>query len=306
MKAHLVTGALGLVGVAVVEALAARGDRVIAMDRQSGTIGAVDVAGCDLRDVHRLYALVRDVPLDSVIHCGAHSGPMIARDNPFDLVAVNVLGTANVLELARASRVRRFVYCSSVSVYGPTAAGPVREDARLAPSTVYGATKMAAEAIVTAYAREHGLDAVSFRLSWVYGPNRKTPCLLGRMIRDALAGRGTRVEWGADFPRQYIDAGDAAAGLVAGLDAPELSSRVYNLTGGDYRTLGEVAALVRAVLPGADISLEKGVDPGDDLQHEFDISAARRDLGYRPAISLEQGIARFAGELRRQSYEGSA
>src|SRR5690606_27532373 len=144
------------------------------------------IVDCDLRDTHRLHQLAFGQDLDSIVHCGAHSGPMVARDNPYDLVAVNVVGTANVLEVARLQRVRRFVNCSSVSVYGSTSAGPVREDPALHPSTVYGATKLAAEHLATAYAREHGLDAVSLRLSWVYGPRRTTSCLLRRMIEDAL------------------------------------------------------------------------------------------------------------------------
>lgn len=225
---------------------------------------------------------------------------MVARDNPYDLVAVNVVGTANVVEVARTHRVRRFVNCSSVSVYGPTSAGPVTEDTALHPSTVYGATKLAAEHLVTAYVREHGLDAVSLRLSWVYGPNRTTSCLLRRMIADALGDRPTRVDWGADFYRQYIHVDDAAKALVAAVDAPSVTRQTYNITGDTYQTLGETAELVRRVLPRADIALAPGKDPGDDVQHRFDISAARQDLAYTPAITLQEGIAGFAEALRGQ------
>lgn len=300
-RTHFITGAAGLVGQAVAEKLVARGDRVIAVDRNSTVLPFGEVISCDLKDIHRLYALVGDGELDSVIHCGAYSGPMVARDNPYELVAVNVMGTANVLELARISRVRRFINCSSVSVYGSTATGPVRENVRLAPSTVYGATKLAAEALVTAFAREHGVDAASFRLSWVYGPNRSTPCLLGRMVRDALSGKATELPWGRDFYRQYIHADDAADGLIAGLDAKASSSRVFNLTGANYQTLGDTASLVRQVLPQAQISLGEGPDPSDDTQHEFDISAAKKELGYRPSVSLEQGIRSFVAAINRES-----
>lgn len=299
-RTHFITGAAGLVGQAVAEKLVARGDRVIAIDRNSAVLPFGNVIACDLKDIHRLYALAGDSELDSIIHCGAYSGPMVARDNPYDLVAVNVMGTANVLELARISRVRRFINCSSVSVYGSTAKGPVREDVHLAPSTVYGATKLAAEALVTAFAREHGVDAASFRLSWVYGPNRSTPCLLGQMLRDAMAGKATELAWGNDFHRQYIHADDAADGLIAGIDAETLSTRVFNLTGANYQTLGETAALIRQLLPQARITLGNGPDPGDDVQHEFDISAATDELNYRPAVSLEQGIRRFAAAIARE------
>lgn len=300
-RTHFITGAAGLVGQAVAEKLVARGDRVIAIDKNSAVLSFGNVIACDLKDIHRLYALAGEGELDSVIHCGAYSGPMVARDNPYDLVAVNVMGTMNVLELARISRVRRFINCSSVSVYGSTAKGPVKESVHLAPSTVYGATKLAAEALVTAFASEHGVDAASFRLSWVYGPNRSTPCLLGRMLRDALLGKATELPWGSDFYRQYIHADDAADGLIAGLDAKALSSRVFNLTGANYQTLGETAALVQQVLSQAQISLGEGPDPGDDTQHEFDISTATEELGYRPSVSLERGIRRFVAAINREN-----
>jgi UDP-glucuronate 4-epimerase len=298
MSTILVTGAAGLIGRSVAAQLRARGDQVVAIDRAASGSGETAVQDCDLRDVHRLHALAAATPLDAVIHCGAHSGPMVARDNPYDLVQVNVVGTANVLELARIAKLRRFVNCSSVSAVGDTGAGPVGEDVPLRPSTVYGATKLAAEKITTAYAQEHKLDTVSLRLSWVYGPNRTTTCILRQMVADALAGRPTRTPDSADAYRQYIHADDAAAALICALDAKRLPQRVYNVTGDDYRTMSEIAELVRRILPEADITLGPGPDPNDDTQQRFDISAARRDLGYAPRITLEQGIRAMADTLR--------
>ncbi|WP_027132737.1 NAD-dependent epimerase/dehydratase family protein [Geminicoccus roseus] len=298
MNTILVTGAAGLIGRAVAAQLRARGDRVVGIDRMASGSDETVVMECDLRDSHRLHAIAAATTLDAIIHCGAHSGPMVARDNPYDLVQVNVVGTANVLEVARIHRLRRLVNCSSVSTYGDTGPGPVIEDVPQQPSTVYGATKLAAEKITTAYAVEHGLDTVSLRLSWVYGPNRTTFCILRQMVADALAGRPTRTTSGADALRQYIHAEDAATALVCALDASNLTQRAYNVTGDDCRTMTEAANVVRQILPEADIVLGPGPDLGDDQQQRFDISAARRDLRYTPAISLEQGIRDMAETLR--------
>ena len=114
------------------------------------------------------------------------------------------------------------------------------------------------------------------------------------MIEDALAARPTRMAFGADFPRQFIHVDDAVDGLLQALDAESLPRTTYNVTGNTRVTLGELAQLVRRVFPKADIVLQQGPDPVDEFQEQFSIEAARRDLGYEPRVSLEQGIRSYA------------
>ncbi|GAD21700.1 hypothetical protein AVS7_01460 [Acidovorax sp. MR-S7] len=254
---------------------------------------------CDLGDVHRLYQLA-GTGIDGVIHCGAHSGPMVARDHPHSMVQVNVLGTANMLELARVLGARRFVYCSSTSAYGTTPAGIVPEDTLLRPTSLYGASKAASEYLVTAYADQFGLDGVSLRICWVYGPRRTTDCFIRGLIQDALVGEPSRVAFGENFNRHYVHVDDAARALVLAMDAERPTRRTYNITGGRCTTLGEVARIVKQVLPRADIALQAGPDPVDDLQHQFATQAAERDLDYQPQISLEDGIRSYAEWLSLQ------
>lgn len=220
---------------------------------------------------------------------------MVARDTPHAMVQVNIVGTANMLELARVHEARRFVYCSSTSAYGVVrSAAPVAEDGLLQPASLYGASKVASEYITTAYAQQYGLSAASVRLSWVYGPGRTTDCVVRTMIEDALAARPTRMAFGSDFPRQFIHVDDAVDGLLEALDAESLPRTTYNVTGNTRVTLGELAQLVRHVFPTADIVLQPGPDPVDEFQEQFSIEAARRDLGYEPRVSLEQGIRSYA------------
>ena len=293
----LVTGAGGLLGRAVCDHLQQVGHRIIATDLVASSSESREVLLADLTDIHRLHAITAAGPLDGVVHCGAFSGPMVGIDNPYRLVSVNVMGTVNLLELARIRKCRRIVCCSSTSAYGPTprapvAPEPVPEDVALAPSSVYGATKAALEPLVAGYARQYGVDGVALRLS-IYGPGRTTDCVIRTMLTDALHGRITRLAWGQDFHRQFLHVDDAARALVLALQTPPLPRRVYTITGERYLTLGELAGIVRNLLPGADIALEPGPDPLDDDQAQFDTAAARRDLGFIPAISLEDGISGY-------------
>lgn len=294
----LVSGASGLIGNTVCALLTSRGRPVLAVDRAPAPDAPAGLVAVDLTDVHGLYAAIGDRPLDGVVHCGAYSGPMVARDRPHDMVRVNVGGTANLLELARVRGARRFVFCSSASAYGPTGPGPVTEEAPLRSGSVYGASKAAGEALVRGYARQFRPDGASLRLCWVYGPRRTTDCVIRTMIADAQAGRPTRLPFGRDFPRQFIHVEDAARALLAALDAPgPLGGEAFNVTGGSILTLGEVAEAVRRVLPGADIALEDGPDPVDDLQQRFDTGLTERVLGFRPMVSLEAGIRSYAAWL---------
>ncbi|MGA2794002.1 MAG: NAD(P)-dependent oxidoreductase [Roseiarcus sp.] len=290
----LVTGAAGLVGNAIRLRLERRGTTVLPIDRVAHTRDGNATLVCDVNDVHRLHALAAEYSISGVVHCGAYSGPMVARDNPTSMIRVNIVGTANILELARIHHVPRVVFCSSASVYGNTDGGPVPEDVPLFPTSLYGASKVASEQLVASYARQYGVDGVSIRLSWIYGPWRTTDCVIRTMIEDALEERPTNMPFGRDFHRQFIHVDDAVDALIAALDTPNLPRLAYTVTGGSYVTLAEVADIVRRVLPQANIHLESGAAPLDDVQQEFDISAAARDFGFRPAISLEEGIRRYA------------
>jgi nucleoside-diphosphate-sugar epimerase len=289
----LVTGGAGLIGHNVQKLLEKRGDQVIAIDKFESSIEGRKIVECDLVDANSLHRMVLTHRIDSIVHCGAVSGPMVARDRPPTIVQTNLVGTANILELARIHGLRRVVICSSVTAYGSTQSGPVPEDVPLNPTSVYGASKAACEHLMYGYFRQHGVDAVALRLSWVYGPRRQTECLIRDMLLDALQEKPTRLAWGADFYRQYIYVEDAAASLVLALDAQELKRRTYSITGGSYLTLGQVAEIVCQLVPRADIEVLPGHDPEDDVQGVFDISAAQRDLGYSPQISIEQGIRKY-------------
>jgi nucleoside-diphosphate-sugar epimerase len=296
----LVTGAEGLIGYAVAKRLLASGAAVIGMDQRiedAASLGCRTIEA-DVSDVHALYAAFMEHRPKGIVHCGAISGPMLARDAPELLFRTNVTGTLNLLEAARHARARRFVFCSSLMVYGANDGSPLEEDSPLLPSDAYGASKVAAETIVDAYAAHHGLDAVSARLAWVYGPRRRTPCGLRRMLSDALAGRPTRLQSGLSAMRQYVHVDDVAAALLALLRAPHLPRRSYNVSGGDFRGFAEVVDAVRRLFPSADITVGDEEDPDDPPMGPLSIGAIVEDVGWKPSIPLSEGLADYAEWLR--------
>jgi nucleoside-diphosphate-sugar epimerase len=183
----LVTGGAGLIGMAVRDALAARGHKVTAIDITDygrGDKGLIFV-GLDAREP--LEALIDAEAIEAIVHAGAISGPMLAKGRPLLLVSANIDGTAMLLDLARVRGMRRFVFCSSISVYGSVGKDLIGEERPLHPTSVYGATKVACEQLIEGFAAEFGLNGVSLRIGRVYGPYRRANCHLGGIIRDARA-----------------------------------------------------------------------------------------------------------------------
>jgi UDP-glucuronate 4-epimerase len=222
---------------------------------------------------------------------------IFARGNPYAtamVFRVNVGGTIDAAEIARQIAARqgscRLVLCSSLTVYGNQPQDGIVEDAPLLTRTCYASSKVAAEAVALSYAEEHGVDSIVLRIAGVYGPRRRTSCVLRLMIEDALAGRPTHLGYGKGFPRQWVHVDDVAEGIILALEAKDLKERIYNLSGGINPTIDVAAAIVRELIPGADIDLADGPDPEDVTLGLLDITAARADLGYAPRIDLPTGI----------------
>ncbi len=211
----LLTGAAGLIGMALSPILAARGHRVVRTDITD--FGRDDPALhlMTLDDRAALEALIRTHAIDAILHCGAISGPMLAQGAPLALVAANIDATALLLDLARVHAMRRFVFCSSISVYGDAGSRPVTEATPLRPTSVYGATKVACEQLIQGFAAEYGVDGVSLRIGRVYGPYRRANCHLGTLIRDAAAGRETEIPCDPAFLYHYVYADDVAEAIVS-------------------------------------------------------------------------------------------
>ena len=297
----MITGANGLIGHALRVALEGAGLSVVATDLVAGTDSSHPVYKVDVLEREALRRAVAGNEIEAIVHCGGASGPMVRPDDPSHVWTVNTMGTANVLEAARLEGVGKVVYCSSTSAFGRTPDGLdlVSEDVPLRPTTVYAASKAAGEHIADAYAGQFGMQVTSLRFSWVYGPRRRTECLIRDALVQVLAGRPAHIRYGRDFHRQYVHVDDVVRALRATLEAGPLPRRSYTITGGSYLTIGEVVRIICEAHPGAEIEVGEGVDPQDEVQARFDIGAAARDLGYRPQVALGQGIRAYGAWLAK-------
>ena len=296
----LITGGKGYLGRNVVKELLSGGRSVVSYNRDaflpSEDSRHVLVFG-ELNDIPRLLSTIREHSVERIIHTAAQSHPDVSIDVPLATVEANVLGSASVLESARLSGIRRVVLFSSECAYGNTSNDPVPESYPLRPRTPYGVTKAATEMLGAAYNECYGMDTISLRVSQVYGPGQVMPEPVRDALRTVVKGEVFRAPAGADQKMQLVHVSDAARAVVAACFVEGHSLSVYNVTGGVQKRYREILEMIGEIVPGA--SFDVGSESlGWDTQGLFELEAARRDLGYVPHVSLEQGLREYAEWLR--------
>lgn len=294
--AVLVTGGLGFIGRAVVDALLARGARVHVLDAADpeGPPPAPTTTG-RVEDPVAVAAALEHRP-DAVVHLAAATSVLRSVDRPAETFASNVAGTHTVLEACRQAGVRHLVLASSNAVTGAASTVPVRTDIAPDPLTPYGATKAAAEMLVRGHAHAYGLRGSVLRLSNVYGPGMAAKdSIVPRLVRAAARGDGIRVHGSGTQVRDLLHVRDVASAVCAAL------ARRHDGTAaiGSGRSVSvlELVALVRAVT-GAALPVEH-VDPppGEMDAVVIDPGPAERALGFRATVALEDGLRETAEDL---------
>lgn len=308
----LVTGGAGFLGAAAVRALLARGNRVIAFDSQPEALARlgqnphlVAFPG-DITDMANIaHAVLLHKP-DVVLHCAAIVGVVSSVGSPLNVVRVNVEGSLNVFEAMRLAGVRRCIHVSSEETYGPFQSDRIDEEHPQRPAMPYGICKLAVEHLGRTYRDLHGLDVVNLRTSWVYGPGLPRNRIPRNLVDAALAGQPLHLPDGADFAIDHTYVDDAVSAVLAAMDRDKLPHDAYNVASGTATTVGEIAAIVRELVPGADVSAGPG--PLRFSEHlpvvrkgALDVSRAAADLGWRPRFDMRAGLAAYIG-ARRASH----
>jgi UDP-glucose 4-epimerase len=299
----LVTGGAGFIGSNLVDALLARGDEVTVVDdlstgRRENLDGAL-AAGArlveiDIRDGGALAEAVREAGPETVFHLAAQIDVRKSVADPAFDSSINVGGTANLLEAARAVGVRRFVFVSTGgAIYGEGDGQelPLPEDAPIAPLSPYGQSKFAAEGYLALYERLYGLSGVSLRLGNVYGP-RQDPLgeagVIAIFCGRLRAGERPTVFGDGRQTRDYIYVGDVVAAALAAAGS-EANGPINVGTGRETDVL-ELARLL-GELEGVEFEPELAPARTGEVQRiTIDPSRAERELGWTAQTVLEDGL----------------
>jgi nucleoside-diphosphate-sugar epimerase len=308
----MVTGCAGFLGSHLCEALLASGHAVTGVDCFTGfyarELKEQNVARMRSAPGFRLVeADIAEAPLapllddvDVVFHLAAQAGVRTSFGDGFgDYLHHNVQGTQRLLEDVAGGNLRAFVYASSSSVYGDQHVYPVAEDAPLRPLSPYGATKVITEQLAGAFWRSHGVPVVGLRYFTVYGPRQRPDMAFSRFLSRAVEGQPLPVVGDGRQVREFTYVEDVVAATVAAADRGRQGA-VYNIGGGQPVSVLEAVALLEDLLdrPLSLEYLEGG--RGDPRRTEADITRAKRDLGYKPAMPLADGLAAHLEALQHE------
>ena len=240
---------------------------------------------------------------DAVFHLAAEPGVRASWSQRFETyVRNNVTATQHLLEAASSRPEKRFVYASSSSVYGQAETFPTTEDVLPRPHSPYGVTKLAAEHLCTTYHANFGVQAVSLRFFSVYGPRQRPDMAFNAFCRAALTGDPIVVFGDGLQTRDFTYVGDVVRAVRSACDAGGAVGGVYNIGGGSRVALRDALEIIeRQAGRPLDVRYESA-QRGDVRDTGADTSAARRDLGFEPSVSLEEGlVAEFEWTAEQQA-----
>ena len=300
----LVTGGAGFIGSAIARALLARGDKVRVLDNffSGKRENLADVA----RDVELIEGDVRDgaavaracAGVEVVFHEAAIPSVPRSLADPLASNDANITGTLNLLHEAKRAGVRRVVYAASSSAYGDTPTLPKIETMTPAPLSPYAVSKLAGEHYCAVFAGAYGLETVSLRYFNVFGarqdPKSEYAAVIPRFVTAGLVGKGVTIFGDGTQSRDfcYIDNTVEANLAAASAPAAGASGRVFNVACGAATSLNDVVKMIGEAL-GKSIPVTYAQARVGDVKHSLaDIAAARSALGYKAAVSFQEGLRR--------------
>lgn len=287
----LVTGGAGFIGSHVVDKLIDKGVKVRVFDGIMPTFRKdIEFYQGSILDVTALG--FASLGVDAIMHLAAVADVKDVYNDPYYSESINVRGTINVLEAARKAKVKRLIYGSTSWVYSETDKDVVDESVPLhAPSHFYTATKLAGEYYYQSYSRLYSLEVTILRYGIPYGPRARDAAVIPIFVRKALSGEPITIAGDGKQFRKFVYVEDLAEGNVLALQSIA-KNKIYNLDGKEMITIREIAETIQKIIDNVKIEYIPSRD-GDFLGKDVSSELAKRELGWEPQVSLEEGLRRY-------------
>lgn len=311
----LITGGAGFIGSHLCERLLTAGHAVWTVDdlndfydpaikrrniaESTAHGGRFAFIESDISQRASLDKLFQNIRFDQIIHLAARAGVRPSLEHPALYQRVNVEGTANLLEAARLSGVKKVIIASSSSVYGINAKIPFSEsDPIFSPISPYAASKIACEALGHVYHRVYGFDVAVLRFFTVYGPRQRPDLAIHKFARLISSGRPIEVFGDGSTARDYSYISDIIDGVMA-CTRQTFGFEIFNLGGSHPVTLSYLIDVMEKTLQKKAVIKRLPEQQGDVPRTWADVAKSSSRLGYSPKVGIEAGIALFLEWFRR-------
>jgi dTDP-glucose 4,6-dehydratase len=295
----LITGGAGFIGSEMVRQLAETSHDVHVLDSltYAGNFAAIEpvlnpdhFAEIDIRDSSAISKYFDLNQFDSVVNFAAETHVDNSIQNPEIFLETNVLGTLNLLEEARKHKFR-FLQISTDEVYGSIGEGEFSEEDKLDPSSPYSASKAAAELLLQSYIKTYSVNALGVRCSNNYGNFQNSEKLIPTLIRGMKKGEKLPIYGSGKNVREWIHVSDSVQGIINVLDHGK-NGEFYNISSSEFLENLDVARKIIQYFGGNDDCIEFVQDRlGHDFRYAIDSTKIRKELGWKPRVSFEQGLS---------------
>ena len=313
---YLVTGGAGFIGSHLVDRLLARDPaRLVVVDnfdefyspqiKRSNIVNHLShpsyrLVEADIRDYNKLKQLFSEEVIETVIHLAAKAGVRPSVSDPRTYQEVNIGGTVNVLDLAQRNGIRKVIFGSSSSIYGPSATPPFREDAPLNPISPYAATKAAGELLSHTWSHLYGMQILCLRFFTVYGPRQRPDLAIHKFARLIMNQSPIPVYGDGSSERDFTYIDDIIQGIMGAIEYSATPFEVINLGESRTITVSRLIELLEDAIGKKAIIDRQPDQPGDMPRTHADITRARELLGYNPTTQIESGITKFVEWLKNK------
>lgn len=294
----LATGGAGFIGSHTVDLLISKGHKVIVLDNLStGNKENINKKAkfifADILNVDKYLKKLRGT--DFVIHCAAQISVNNSIKNPINDAKINIIGSLKLLEMCRKLGIKKFVFASSCAVYGLNPPLPASEKNSAIPQNPYAVSKRSVENYMKFYNKTYGIDCISLRYSNAYGPRQNYLSEAGVVtifINKLLRNQKPTIFGGGKQTRDFVYVDDVAVANVKAIEGKNCSKEI-NIGTGTQTSINELLSNIKFLINKNKIKpIYKGSKKGEVRFSSLNIELAKKELGWKPKVSLQDGLKR--------------
>ena len=293
----LVTGASGLVGLPLIKKLL-EDYEVIGLDLKKQTIYSPKYTHLrkKIKKVSDFLTIFETYNVSRIVHSGGISGPMLHNDQPHKIIENNVFLTMYLIEAMRLyKKIKRLVFCSSISAYGDITVANTNENLKFSPTNLYGSTKASCDLMLEIYNKVYMQDIISLRFSTIYGYGRLTSCFINDIIMSGSEKKKLVLPFKRDLQWPYIYVNDVVSSIYACLFFKNSHGYSYNVSGPDFPSYEQILNLISSQFIKLNVTFSSSNKINE--RKNFSTKKIKNDINWEPKFTIQKGLQDYFNNI---------